>query len=470
MPTTTFDATVPATLLDRAFTGVRDGSFWTEQTPGDRCPTLSADLRVDLAIIGGGYTGLWTALKAKRRDPGARVAVLEARRLGWAASGRNGGFAEASLTHGEENGRTRFPEEYGSLDTLGLANLDAMQAAIAGFERDAAFERNGVFDVATEPHQVPWLAEAADPPRSVLLDQAAMQAQVASPTFRAGLCRPTEGAIVDPAKLVDALVHECRRAGVELFEQTPASALERDGSGMRMSTPGAVVGADRVVLATNAYPPLLKRLRFSTVPVYDYVLMTEPLTADQRASIGWSGRQGIGDAANQFHYYRLSADDRILWGGYDAVYHYGGRVRSRYEDRERSYRRLAAHFFTTFPQLEGVRFSHRWAGAIDTSTRFCAFFGTAAKRRVAYALGYTGLGVSATHFAGDVVLDLLDGLETPATTSRMVRERPLPFPPEPFAWLGVQATRLALDRADHRSGRRGPLLKTLDALGLGFDS
>lgn len=470
MPTTTFDARVPATLVDRAFRGVRDGSFWTEQTPGDRYPALTADLAVDLAIVGGGYTGLWTALKAKQRDPGARVAVLEARRLGWAASGRNGGFAEASLTHGEENGRTRFPEEYGDLDTLGLSNLDAMQATIVGFDRDAAFERTGVIDVATEPHQVQWLAEAADPPRSVLLDQAAMQAEIASPTFRAGLSRHAEGAIVDPAKLVDALADACRRAGVQLFEQTPAGDLQRDGTGMRLTTPRGAVRADRVVLATNAFPPLLKRLQLFTVPVYDYVLMTEPLTAEQRASIGWQGRQGVGDAANQFHYYRLTADDRILWGGYDAVYHYGGRVRSRYEDREQSYRRLAAHFVTTFPQLEQVRFSHRWAGAIDTSTRFCAFFGTAAGGRVAYALGYTGLGVAATHFAGDVVLDLLDGLETPATTSRMVRERPLPFPPEPFAWLGVQATRLALDRADHRSGRRGPLLKTLDALGLGFDS
>jgi glycine/D-amino acid oxidase-like deaminating enzyme len=207
-----------------------------------------------------------------------------------------------------------------------------------------------------------------------------------------------------------------------------------------------------------------------TVPVYDYVLMTEPLSASQLAAIGWSNRQGLADLANQFHYYRLTADNRILFGGYDAVYHYGGRVRERYESRRASHERLASHFFTTFPQLEGLRFSHRWAGAIDTCTRFCAFYGTARGGQVAYAAGFTGLGVAATRFAADVMLDLLAGESTERTGLRMVRERPLPFPPEPAAAVGINLTRWSLDRADHREGRRNLLLKTLDALGLGFDS
>jgi glycine/D-amino acid oxidase-like deaminating enzyme len=207
-----------------------------------------------------------------------------------------------------------------------------------------------------------------------------------------------------------------------------------------------------------------------TVPVYDYVLMTEPLTTEQLAAIGWSNRQGIGDLANQFHYYRLSRDNRILFGGYDAVYHYGRRVREQYEARPESFQRLASHFFTTFPQLEGLKFSHRWAGAIDTSTRFCAFFGTARDGRVAYAAGFTGLGVAATRFAAEVMLDQLEQRDNGRTQLRMVRERPVPFPPEPAAALGINATRWSLDRADHSQGRRNVLLKTLDALGLGFDS
>jgi glycine/D-amino acid oxidase-like deaminating enzyme len=237
-----------------------------------------------------------------------------------------------------------------------------------------------------------------------------------------------------------------------------------------LRTPRGTIRARRVALATNAFPALLQRYRFHTVPVYDYVLMTEPLNDQQLADIGWSHRQGVGDLANQFHYYRLSRDNRILFGGYDAVYRYGGRVTARHEDRPASYRRLASHFFTTFPQLSGLRFAYRWAGAIDTSTRFCAFYATALRGRVAYAAGFTGLGVTATHFAAQVLLDLLDGEETERTRLGMVRSKPVPFPPEPFASLGIQATRWSLDRADHHEGRRNGFLRALDALGLGFDS
>jgi glycine/D-amino acid oxidase-like deaminating enzyme len=204
--------------------------------------------------------------------------------------------------------------------------------------------------------------------------------------------------------------------------------------------------------------------------VYDYVLATEPLSEGQLDRIGWRGRQGIGDCANQFHYYRLTMDNRIVWGGYDAVYHFGRKVKAAYEDRADTYRRLAAHFFITFPQLEDIRFSHRWAGAIDTNTRFCAHWGLARNGRVAYVNGFTGLGVGAARFAADVCLDLLDGRDTPRTRLEMVRKRPLPFPPEPLASIGIQATRWSLDRADHAAGRRNILLRTLDKLGLGFES
>ena len=169
------------------------------------------------------------------------------------------------------------------------------------------------------------------------------------------------------------------------------------------------------MLATNVFPSLFRRNRLYTVPVYDYVLSTDPLTDEQLGRIGWQGRQGIGDSANQFHYYRLSADNRIVWGGYDAIYHFGRKVDPAYEHRPQTYERLAAHFFLTFPQLEDVRFSHRWAGAIDTNTRFCAHWGTAHRGRVAYVNGFTGLGVGAARFAADVCLDLLDGAPTRRT-------------------------------------------------------
>ncbi len=211
-------------------------------------------------------------------------------------------------------------------------------------------------------------------------------------------------------------------------------------------------------------------MRLYTVPVYDYVLVTEPLTPAQRESIGWRNRQGIEDMANQFHYYRLTADDRILWGGYDAIYHFGRKIKSRYDQRPATFQRLAKHFFDTFPQLEGIRFTHRRGGAIDTCTRFCAFFGTALGGRAAYAAGYTGLGVGATRFGANVMLDLLSGQRTERTELAMVNTKPLPFPPEPLAYAGIQLTRWSLDRADQNAGKRNAWLSRLDRLGVGFDS
>lgn len=157
-------------------------------------------------------------------------------------------------------------------------------------------------------------------------------------------------------------------------------------------------------------------------------------------------------------------------GGYDAIYKYGGKVRAEYDDRPATYLKLAEHFFRCFPQLEGLRFSHAWGGAIDTCSRFSAFFGTAHGGKVAYAAGYTGLGVGATRFGADVMLDLLAGERTERTELEMVRKKPLPFPPEPVAWAGIGITKWALARADANGGRRNLWLKAMDRAGLGFDS
>lgn len=459
-----------ASVVEHALAGTRDAVFWTEDSPGERAPKLEGTIEADLAIVGGGYTGLWTALRAKDRDPDARVVVIEARRTGWAASSRNGGFVEASLTHGEENGKRRWPEELEQLDAIGMQNLDDIEATVARERMRCDFERTGTLSVAIEPHQVEWLRGEEG-----YLDAEAVRKQVDSPTYLAGSWDKRSTAMVHPAKLATELARVARERGVLIFEDSPVRALADRGTfggtdGVDVQTAGGQVRASRVALATNVFPSLLKRNRLMTVPVYDYVLMTEPLSAAQLDEIGWKNRQGLADLANQFHYYRLSADNRILFGGYDAVYHYGRRVNDGYENRPESYQKLASHFFTTFPQLEGLGFSHRWAGAIDTSTRFCAFYGTARRGRIAYAAGFTGLGVAATRFAADVMLDLLAGEKTERTELRMVRERPLPFPPEPAAAVGINLTRWSLDRADHREGRRNILLKALDAVGLGFDS
>ncbi|MCZ4122546.1 NAD(P)/FAD-dependent oxidoreductase [Streptomyces sp. H39-S7] len=460
----------------RSLADARPTPFWLED-PGRPQPlgALTGDEHCDLLVVGGGYSGLWTALLAKERDPSRDVVLIEGNEIGWAASGRNGGFCAASLTHGLFNGLTRWPDEFAQLEELGNRNLDAIEAAVARYSLDCEFERTGELDVATEPHQLEELHEAAGQALEhgvalELLDRDQVRAEVDSPTFLGGLWDRTGVAMVHPAKLAWGLKRACLGLGVRIHEHTRATALTANGAGMAVRTPYGRIFARQVALGTNVFPSLVKRVRPYIVPVYDYALMTEPLTDEQLASIGWKNRQGLGDSANQFHYFRLSADNRILWGGYDAIYPYGGRLSAERDQRPETNLKLARHFFRCFPQLEGVRFTHTWGGAIDTCSRFSAFFGTAHGGKVSYAAGYTGLGVGATRFGADVMLDLLSGEHTERTELKMVRSKPMPFPPEPFTSVGIGLTKWSLDRADRNGGRRNLWLKAMDKAGLGFDS
>lgn len=471
MHTTVFERKFPSSaVVEASLSGTVARPFWIDDLGPDvvRYPRLEGNLQADLVIVGGGYTGLWTALRAKERNPGLDVVVLEAQHLGWAASGRNGGFCEASLTHGHENGKSRWPKELGQLERLGMENLDGIAETVERYAMDCDFERTGQLNVAVEAHQVDWIKgedEGGD-----FFDEDGVRSLVNSPSYLAGRWFKDDTAMIHPAKLVAELARVATELGVRIFEQSPVRNLEDETQNIRVVAASGSVSGKQVALGTNVFPSLLKRNALMTVPVYDYALMSEPLTGEQLASIGWDGRHGISDMANQFHYYRLSKDNRILFGGYDAVYYPGRKVKEEYEYREESFAKLASHFFTTFPQLEGLKFSHKWGGGIDSSTQFCAFFGTARKGRVAYAAGFTGLGVGATRFAADVMLDLLAGADTERTRLEMVRKRPLPFPPEPFASIGINVTRWSMDRADHNEGKRNLILKTLDTVGLGFDS
>ncbi|WP_338673243.1 FAD-dependent oxidoreductase [Streptomyces sp. SCSIO 30461] len=452
--------------------------FWLED-PGKPAalPALTRDERTDLLVIGGGYSGLWTALIAKERDPSRDVVLIEGREVGWAASGRNGGFCAASLTHGLSNGLARWPDDMARLEDMGARNLDAIEQAVATYGIDCEFERTGEIDVATEPHQVEELRQLYEEADSVglaggmeLLDRDAVRAEVDSPTFLGGLWDRTGVAMLHPAKLAWGLKQACQDLGVRIYENTRALQLSSSGTEVAVRTPYGRVFARQAALGTNVFPSLVRRLRPYIVPVYDYALMTEPLSAARLDAIGWKRRQGLGDSANQFHYFRITTDHRILWGGYDAIYPFGGRVTADRDHRPQTYLKLAGQFFTCFPQLEGLRFTHAWGGAIDTCSRFSAFFGTAHGGKVAYATGYTGLGVGATRFGADVMLDLLAGERTERVELEMVRRKPVPFPPEPVAWAGIGLTKWSLARADERGGKRNLWLRTLDRLGLGFDS
>ena len=460
----------------RAFADASTRPFWLDDLPRREPDSrLESIVDTDLCIVGGGFTRLWAALHATRDARGRDVVLLESGRCGEAASGRNGGFLDASLTHGMANGCSRFADEMPALERLGAENFADLRADLERHAIGADYEPTGTLDIALEPHQVPELAELAAlmgrfGHATQRLDRQAMQAEVASPTYLGGLWTPGGTALVHPGKLAAGLRRAARAAGVRIFEYSPVHALAPEGTGVGVATAAGRVRARRVLVATGAETDVLPALGRYIAPVYDYVLVTEPLSAEQHGQIGWRRRQGLADGANQFHYYRLTPDDRILFGGYDAVYRHGGPVGPRHEDHAASFGRLSQHFFTTFPQLRGLRFTHRWGGAIDTCSRFSVFFGVTQGGRVAHAAGYTGLGVGASRFGAQVALDLLDGRNTEATALRFTRTRPVPFPPEPLRSAVIQLTRNRLAAADRHAGRRGLWLRLLDLLGLGFDS
>jgi glycine/D-amino acid oxidase-like deaminating enzyme len=456
-------------------------SFWLREPapPNSADPPLQAGERldVDIAIVGAGFTGLWTAIALTDTEPGLRVAVLEMASVSFGASGRNGGFCEASLTHGLANGIRHFPDELERLEREGIDNLRALVAFTREHDIDCDLEETGVLALADQPYQVDeiraWIDEAAEYGEHLeFLDRDAARGEVHSPIWQAGLYRPPgRDILVDPAKLCRGIARVARERGVRIHEATRVTGLERRAGGVVATTAtGARVAADHVVVATSAYSGWLPRLGSSFVPVYDYALVSTPLTAVQRDAIGWRRRQGLSDANNQFHYFRLTADDRILWGGYDAIHYRGSRVDPTLDRRPASFDRLEAQFFRAFPQLDGLEFPYRWGGAIDTTSRFTVTFGRLLGGRVLYALGYTGLGVGASRWAGGVVRDMILRPDEDRLRLRLVTSPPIPFPPEPLRSLAVDTVRHELDRADRNEGRRGLLLRTLDAIGVGFDS
>jgi glycine/D-amino acid oxidase-like deaminating enzyme len=438
-------------------------------------PALTNSIDTDLAVIGAGFTGLWTSFLAKEADNSREVVMLEAETTAIGASGRNGGFVAASLTHGFENGRNHWPNELATLTAIGQENLEAIHATVLRLGIDCDFIRSGELLVATEAYQVDelrQLPELAAPygEKFVWLDQDQTRAMVNSPLYLGGLYSPLGVAMANPAQLAWGLRKACIDMGVRFYEYTPALALVEDNNLIKIQTPYGMVRAKRVALATNAYRPLVKPISRYIVPVYDYALVTEPLSTEQRQAVGWQGRQGLGDTNNQFHYYRTTLDGRILWGGYDAVYYPKNGVGKQFEINYEVFGRLAEHFFMTFPMLEGLRFTHAFGGAIDTCSRFSPFWGTAHHGQLAYVAGFTGLGVGSSRFGAQVMLDLLDGTVSERLQLEMVRKKPVPFPPEPFRSMVINLTRKSLDQADHHQGYRNLWLKTLDSLNLGFDS
>ncbi|MEW6567433.1 MAG: FAD-dependent oxidoreductase [Chloroflexota bacterium] len=422
-----------------------DKSFWLSQCgPYTPNPSLEGDHTVDVAIIGGGYTGLATAYNLCQDDPGLRVAVLEAAIVGYGASGRNGGFnmtlfgLEPAVTKALF-GQARTVEAHRYMERA----VDYVRDLIARHQMQSDYEHPGFLRVATTPGFVRRIQHDMEILTQMGIgglewwDADRVRQEVDSPLFLGAWWEPRCG-LLNPAKHVRELKRITQEAGAQVYEETPVHSVER-GPRFALRTPRGSLQAEKLVFATNAYSHLFPELRRRQVPAFTHMVVTEPLTAEQLASLGWRNRQGIEDARNFVHYLRLTADNRIAIGGSDVSIAFGANMER--DLNPRVFSDLERDLVSMFPALRGIRFVDRWGGPVSVPVDMAPAIGFVGDRRVVFSLGCVGHGVSMTHLNGRTIADLLLGKETDLTQVWFVGRTMIPWPPEPLRFAVSHAIR-----------------------------
>jgi len=421
---------------------------------GSKCrrapaPPLVGDVSVDVAIIGAGYTGLSTAYHLKAADPSLDVAVLESETVGYGASGRNAGFVMTlfgaslglmKMLHGDA--RVREAHRY---MTDAIAGLEAM---LAEHRIDCDYARTGFLKVATSPRYAARIRDEIETMEALgieghrWLDAGEVAERVRSTTFLGALYESHCG-LINPRKWVDGLAELASSSGARLFENTRVTDVQRSGGKFRLTTgSGGAVAAEKVVFASNGYSHLVPGVRQKQMPAFVYIVVTEPLTPEQLASIGWLGREGIEDGRNFMHFFRLTPDNRLLMGGGPGFVPFAGRM--HHDAYPAAWQHLEQHIAATFPQLAGVPIAYRWGGAFSVTANSTPQIGTLHGGAAAYSVGCTGHGVAMTHMNGRILRDLVLGHRSALTDLWFVNRRSLPLPPQPIASIGAKAVTAAM--------------------------
>jgi glycine/D-amino acid oxidase-like deaminating enzyme len=451
----------------------RSRSLWLDRLEGDPLtprPALPGPTDVDVAIVGAGYTGLWTAYYLRRADPGLRVAVLEREIAGFGASGRNGGWCSAFVPMDRERLARRAGrgapialqrEMFGTVDEVGRV------AALEGI--DCHYVKGGALQVVTSPVQLARLEAGLRHARGWgmgeedqrLLDRDEAERRVRVAGLLAASFTP-HCATVDPARLARGLAEVVERLGVPVYEATPVTRI-RPG---RADTTRGPVRAEVVVRATEGYATTLPGLRRSVLPLYSLMIATEPLSAAAWEEIGWSGGEAMAAGSHLFTYAQRTRDGRVAFGGRGAPYHFGSRVRTGYDRDDHVHRRLESTLGQLLPAASGAGITHRWGGPLGIPRDWTASVGLDRATGLAWAGGYVGDGVAAANLAGRTLADLICGRDSELTRLPWVQHRSRSWEPEPLRWLGVNTARLlaaSSDASEHRSGRparlRGRLLR-----------
>ncbi len=428
-------------------------SYWQAGRPA-RAPAaaVSADIRTDVAIIGGGYTGLSTAFHLKTAEPGLDVAILEAETCGFGASGRNAGFVMtlfgASVSMMKTfHGKARVREAHFFMERA----IAALEEMIGKHAIACDYERSGFLKVATAPAYVSRIKDEIELFQSLgihgfeWLDRAELISRVQSATF-VGACLEPGCGLINPMKWLDALRVLACGTGARLFEGTRVAEVRRERGRYLLATPGGTVSAEKVVYATNGYTHLLPGMRSKQLPAFAYIVVTRPLTADERAAIGWGGREGIEDGRNFMHFYRLTADNRVLVGGGPGLVPFAGNM--DHDSSPKAWNHLERFIGETFPPLRGIGVDFRWGGAFSVTADSTPHLGVLDGGGAAYSIGCTGHGVALTHMNGRILRDLILSRKTDLTDLWFVNRRTLPIPPEPLRSIAAKAVTTAMSLDD----------------------
>ena len=418
----------------------------------EAAPALRSDETADVAIVGGGYTGLSAAYHLRSADPSLDVSVLEAETTGFGASGRNAGFV-----------MTLFGASAGLMKALhgSEAVRDAhlyMERAIAALEEtlsehslDCDYERNGFLKVATSPAYVVRIQKEIEFFQSLgldgfqWLDRDETQTRVRSGTYF-GACFEPRCALINPIKWADALRQLALTSGARLYELTKVREVQRESGRYRLTTDGGSIVANRVVYAANGYTHLLPGLASKQMPAFAYIVVTEKLSDEQRAAIGWAGREGIEDGRNFMHFYRLTPDGRLLVGGGPGLVPYAGNMDN--DAYPTAWKHLEQFIDVTFPALGRIKIDYRWGGAFSVTPNSTPQIGTLDGGGTVYAVGCTGHGVAMTHMNGRIIRDLVLDRKTDLTDLWFVNRRSFPLPPEPLRSIAVKAVTTAMKLDD----------------------